>query len=37
MADYKELLQLEEKKKAYTKQMTAVDKQVLNQSEIKFE
>jgi len=37
MAEYKELIQLEEKKKIYSKQMIAVDKQVLNQSEIKFE
>ncbi|MBN8565220.1 MAG: hypothetical protein J0M25_00610 [Flavobacteriales bacterium] len=36
-ADYKELLELEAKKKAYTTQMSKVDQMVLTQSEIKFE
>ena len=36
-ADYKQLLELEAKKKIYTKEMSKVDQIVINQSEIKFE
>jgi hypothetical protein len=36
-ADYKKLLELETRKKIYTKEMNKVDKIVLNQSELKFD
>jgi hypothetical protein len=35
--EYKELIELEAKKKIYSKEMSQVDKMVLNQSEFKFE
>lgn len=37
MSDYKELVKLEQQKKAYFKEMSKVDKIVIEQSEIKFE
>jgi hypothetical protein len=36
-ADYKQLIELEAKKKIYSKEMSKVDQIVINQSEIKFE